>query len=651
MNPTKIPYKHSRPVRDHNFAQDLYEPKVGFSLKREIFFVAIGSILGGITMHLPGIFLDVGGSQYHIQLLVNANIVNSKLPEVGFLLHMAVATSIGITTGIFLYKVFKFNISQIRKGMAYSLFAGFIVFVVFAIPVSQLLLGPNREMVLAELDPNIILNTEESVLPGIVYSLFIHMIWGSTVGVISSVLTQRLGTNYRCRRCDIEFSKLNTYEHHATYVHEDPSPAMKKIVILGGGFAGIHVLKKIQKHFEDSVDVSIRIISQDNFFLHTPMLPELATGSVEARHIATPIRTFCKRARFHHAKINSVDFKNKTITTSDPDNPSADEDVQKFDYDYLVLALGGVNNFFGNQSVQENTLAIKSLDDAMQIRNHIITMLEKADQMDDASEQSRYVTFVVVGGGFSGVEITGEINDFVKNSAEKYYRNINPKNIRVILVSSSDTILPEIGELGSFAKESLTKDGVNIISNTKLVNATKDMAVLNNGMNITTKTVIWAAGVTGNPIIAESDIVSKDKGGRMQVDKYLRSLDYPEVFALGDCASVTDKKTDKPYPPTAQHAIRQAKIAADNLISVVSEESSPLIEFDYVTKGSMAEIGNRKGVALLFGLQVKGFLAWLIWKQYYLSALPNAEKRIRVGIDWLVDLFVPSDVTKITSKR
>lgn len=435
MDFKKISHKHSRPIKDHNFTQDLYEPRVGFSLKREIFFVTLASILGGVIMHLPGILLDSGGdSQYHIALLVNASLVNSKLPEVGFVLHMVVATSIGTVTGIVLHKVIKFNISQVRKGIAYGLFAGFIVFVVFAIPVSQLLLGPNRAEVLAELDPNMVLGkgavqTEQSIASGILYSLFIHLIWGSTVGIMSSLMTQKLGTNYRCRRCDIEFSRLSTYEHHVNYVHESPSPTIKKIVILGGGFAAVHILKKIQKYFEDSADVSIRIISQDNFFLHTPLLPELATGRVEARHIATPIRTFCKRARFHHAKVTSIDFENRKIFTHDPDSCSSSDEnnMQKFDYDYLVLALGGTNNFFGNQSLQENSLTIKSLDDALQIREHIITLLEKADQIENGTEQSKLVTFVVVGGGFSGVEITGEINDFVKDSTERYYRNINPK--------------------------------------------------------------------------------------------------------------------------------------------------------------------------------------------------------------------------------
>ena len=440
------------------------------------------------------------------------------------------------------------------------------------------------------------------------------------------------------------------------YVHENPSPTMKKIIILGGGFAGVHILKKIQKHFEDSVDVSIRIISQDNFFLHTPMLPELATGKVEARHIATPIRAFCKRARFHHAKADSIDFENRVITTYDPDDRSQSEHKQNFEYDYLVLAMGGTNNFFRNESVQKHSLAIKSLEDALHIRDHIITLLEKADQMNDTVEQTKFLKFVVVGGGFSGVEIVGEINHFIKDSVEKYYRNINPSKIRIILVSSGDKILPEIGDLGSFAKESLVKDGINIISNTKLVDATQDMAILGNGMKIPTKTIIWAAGVTGNPVIADSDIQNKDSGGRIKVDKYLRSIDYPEVFALGDCASIPDSKTDKPYPPTAQHAIREAHTAADNLIASItstnqSAPSANLKPFEYVTKGSMAEIGHRNGVVLLFGFQIKGFLAWLIWKQYYLSALPTAEKRVRVAIDWFVDLFVSSDVTKITSKR
>ena len=656
--------KHSRPVNDHNFAKDLHEPKVGFSLRREIFFVTLASIIGGITMHIPRIVFDASGdSQYYVSLLVNASLVNSSLPEVGFALHMVVATSIGIVTGIFLHKIIKFNISQIRKGIIYGLFAGFVVFVVFAIPVSQMLLGPNRAEILLQLDPKMnidetITQAEQNVMSGILYSLSIHAIWGITVGIISSLLTQKLGTNYRCKRCDIEFSKLSTYENHLMYVHENPSPTMKKIVILGGGFAGVNVLKKIQKYFEDSVDVSIKIISQDNFFLHTPMLPELAIGKVEARHIATPIRAFCKRARFHHAEVDSIDFDNRIITTHDPDDISHVESKQNFEYDCLVLAMGGANNFFGNQSVQKHSLTIKSLEDALHIRDHIITLLEKADQMEDTAEQTKFLKFVVIGGGFSGVEIVGEINHFIKDSVEKYYRNINPSKIRVILVSAGNTILPEIGDLGSFAKESLVKDGVNIISNTKLVDATEDMAILSNGMKIPTKTIIWAAGVTGNPVIENSNIQNKDNGGRIMVDGYLRSIDYPEVFALGDCASIPDSKTDKPYPPTAQHAIREAHTAADNLIASITStnQSAPgnavhLKSFEYVTKGSMAEIGNRNGVALLFGFQVKGFLAWLIWKQYYLSALPMAEKRIRVAIDWFVDLFVSSDVTKITSKK
>jgi len=190
MDSRKIPRRHSQPIEGHNFSQDLYEPRVGFSLKREIFFVTLSSILGGITMHLPRILLDTSGEhQYYIALLVNASLVNSDLPEVGFALHMVVATSIGVVTGVFLHKIIKFNISQIKKGIVYGLFAGVVVFVVFAIPISQMLLGPNRVEVLAELDPDMTLSesiakTEQNVVSGMIYSLFIHMIWGLTVGTV-----------------------------------------------------------------------------------------------------------------------------------------------------------------------------------------------------------------------------------------------------------------------------------------------------------------------------------------------------------------------------------------------------------------------------------------------------------------------------------
>ncbi len=619
--------------------------RVGFSLRKEIFFVAIGSIIGAFTMHLPRILLDITTeTQYLITLLVMARVVGSDSPEVGLALHITIATIIGIVTGVFLHRIIKFNISKIKNGLVYGILAGVVVFAVFSIPVSQVFLGPNMAKILAELDPTMtFIEASELVnqnfVSGLIDSLFIHLIWGITVGVLASLLTRKIGANYRCHICDIEFSKMSTYEKHDENIHENPSPSIKRILILGGGYAGVNVLKQLQETFESDTKVSISLVSQDNFFLHTPLLPEMATGMLASRHIATPIRSFCKRARYYQAKVDSIDLNNNKVTIS----RALDSKKRELEFDYLVIALGGKTNFFGNKNVEKHALTIKTLGDAIALRNRIISILESADQEEDPNVLSKLMTFVVVGGGFSGVETVGEINDYVRESVEKFYRNIDPEKIRIILVSAGEKILPEIGDLGEYAMESLTKNGVDIIKNTKLVDAESEQISLDNGMKISFSTLVWAGGVTVDPVISKLDTEHSPRGNIL-VDKFLRIKNHPKVFALGDCASITDERTGKPYPPTAQHAVREARIVSDNITSSIKGNDSQK-PFVYQSKGSMAKIGKRDGVALLMGRRIHGFTAWFLWRQYYLSTLPSAEKKFRVALDWFADLFFSRDIT------
>jgi len=622
---------------------------VNFSLRKEVFFVAIGSVIGAFTMHLPIMFLDVfGSSSYQVWLLVAAKVVNSSQPEVGFVLHFFVATVIGIVTGVFLHKILRFNISKIPKGLVYGVISGVVVFVVFAIPVSQVFLGPNTVEILSEINPEmtstqIAQEVESNFLSQMINSLFMHLVWGITLGITSSLLTRKIGANYLCHVCNIEFSKIKTYEHHQENVHENPSSKMKKILILGGGYAGVGVLNKIQKTFESNVDVNIELVSESNFFLHTPMLPEMATGTIEPRHIATPIRRFCKRARFHQSKVVDISLDSKQVTIQ----RMSDKSQKILSYDYLVLAMGGKTNFFGNSNIEKNSLTIKSLDDAIIIRNHIISMLEDADQETDPILQQKLMTFVVVGGGFAGVETVGELNDFIRETTRKFYRNISHDNIKIILVSAGDKILPEIGNLGEYSKRALQKAGVEIYTNTRLEDISNDIAVLNNGEKISTMTVIWAGGNTVDDVIQKID-TKHHQSGRLVVNRQLKLEDHPEVFALGDCAFSVDPRSGKPYPPTAQHAIRQAKTVAKNLEHKINGVGFQE-DFIYDTKGSMAKIGKNDGVALLLGHEFRGIIAWFIWKQYYLSTLPTNEKKIRVGLDWFVDLFFPRDITRLSS--
>lgn len=303
---------------------------------------------------------------------------------------------------------------------------------------------------------------------------------------------------------------------------------MKKIVILGGGYAGIGVLNIIQKKFENDINVSIDLVSESNFFLHTPMLPEMATGTIEPRHIATPIRKFCKRAQFHQARVTDISLDSKQVTIQRMLDKTQKSTLQ---YDYLVLAMGGRTNFFGNDSIEEHSFTIKSLDDAIQIRNHIITMLEDADQEADPLKQKKLMTFVVVGGGFSGVETVGELNDFVRESCTKFYRNIPQDNIHIILVAAGEKILPEIGSLGEYTKYALQRAGVTVLTNTRLQSVSADEANFDNRKEIPTNTVIWAGGNTVDDAIKKLD-TKHHKSGIVVVDRQLKLESHPEIFAL-----------------------------------------------------------------------------------------------------------------------
>jgi len=446
------------------------------------------------------------------------------------------------------------------------------------------------------------------------------------------------------------------------------------IVILGGGFAGIGVLKKLQKKFQNDGDVEITLVSKDNFILFTPMLPEIVSGMIETRHIVTPVREFCKKAKYFEANIKSIDFDDKKVVISHIIGRYTSEKVQQRDdkynknndnfhehtlnYDYLVIALGSENNFFGNKDIENNSFTMKSIDDAIALRNHIIRILEQANiEQDNHDLRKSLLTFVVVGGGFSGVETVGSVNDFVRDTIRRYYPNIYMTDVRIILVSATDKILEQIDEgLGKFALEKLEENGVEFIMNSKVKGATKEKAILDNDTEIPCYTIIWTAGVTQNDLIANLNC-EHGKGHRILANNYLEVKNYEnEVYALGDCASVTDPQTGNPYPPTAQNAISQRNIVADNImLSIYAKrrgkeklEENKKKVFNYKTKGMMAQIGKRTGVAILFGkIKLHGFLAWWLWRTYYLANLPTIKKKVKVIGDWTSDVLFKPDVSQV----
>ncbi len=445
---------------------------------------------------------------------------------------------------------------------------------------------------------------------------------------------------HRCSKCDVEFRKKRTLEQHIQYIHKSDFPSVKKVLILGGGFAGVNILRKIQDMFQDKVNVDISIVNQNNFFLFTPMLPEVASGMIHPRDISIPIRTFCKRAKFYQAVVSSIDLEQKLVTIS----RLFDGKVHALEYDYLVIGLGSVTNFFGNKNIEKHSFTIKSIEDAIVIRNHAINMLENAGQTSDPDLQQKLMTFTVVGGGFAGVETVGEINHLIRESATRMYPNINPEKINMILVSSKAGILPEVSEsLGKKAMAYLKTRGVQILTNTKAIDADEDYVMLDNNEKISCTTLIWTGGVTVDPVVSELKC-EHEKSGKVQVDKYLQLIGYPNVFALGDCAEIIDAATGKPYPPTAQHAIHQSHTVSHNL-KVALTGIGKMNSFSYHSKGMMAIIGKRNAIVSIFGYNLQGIIPWVIWRTYYVLQMPSIGKKIKVILDWTVDSFFKRDLT------
>ena len=443
----------------------------------------------------------------------------------------------------------------------------------------------------------------------------------------------------------------------------------QRVIILGSGFAGTEVLKNLQKKFHNDSNVDIILVSRDNFLLFTPMLPEVSSGAIETRHIVTPIRSLCNKAKFYQAEVKSIDLNSKRVVIEHAVGKHfapADWHNHTLTYDYLVIALGSETNFFGMSDVEKNSFTMKSIDDAIIIRNHIINALEQAnieeqDNNDNNNKDLRksLLTFVVVGGGFSGIETVGALNDFVRETVREFYKNIYMTEIRIVLVSAEDKILAEVDEeLGKFALQKLKENGVEFIMNMQVNGASENSAMLNNGTIIPCYTIIWTAGVTPNKLIASLPCDHDNKSGRIISNSYLEVPGYNGVYVLGDCASITNPKTGKPYPPTAQYAIRQAKVAAKNIISAIKSKetisnnkkqmrTAKKEKFDYQAKGMMADIGDRNGVAIIFGFKLQGFIAWWLWRMFYLANLPTAKKKLKVMTDWIMDILFKPDVAMI----
>jgi len=425
----------------------------------------------------------------------------------------------------------------------------------------------------------------------------------------------------------------------------------KKILILGGGFAGLECTRKLENYFKDDPEIEIVLVSEDNFLLFTPMLPQVASGMIETRHIVMPIRTITKKAIFYEGRVKNIDPYGKIVNLWGSGNKRG----ISIHYDFLVVALGSETNFFGMSDLEKNAYQMKTLNDAVLVRNRMIDMLEQAENETNPILKKSLLTIVIVGGGFAGIETAGEIMDLLLD-VRKYYPNIKREDIRVIVLEALPNILPGFTEsLAKFAQEKLSSHGIEIKVQTAVTSFDGDEVMIKKlDMNkdavddsvvssIQSKTVIWTAGVT--PVNTIKRSLFKTDKGKIIVNDYLEVTDFPGVFAVGDCALFLDPKTQRPFAPTAQIAEAQAKVAASNLYALIKNKEKT--KFVYESKGQMAIIGKRTGIASFLGMNIHGFLAWTLWRNVYLSKIPTWDKRFRVFLDWAADILFDRDISRL----
>ncbi len=416
-----------------------------------------------------------------------------------------------------------------------------------------------------------------------------------------------------------------------------------RILILGSGFGGLYTALNLEKTLAKDGDVEVILVNRENFFLFTPMLHEVAASDLDITHIVSPVRKLLKRVKIFNGDVESIDVIGKTVGVSHGKHSHG----HKLSYDHLVLGLGSITNFYGNKGLEDNALTMKSLGDAIYLRNHMISNLEEADFECFPDERKPLLTFVVAGGGFAGVETIAGVNDFLRQ-ALRFYPNLTEDMLRVVLVHAGNVILPELNEkLGKYAQKKLAERGVEIHLDTRVTDVTEDEVVLGNGTRIATNTMVWTAGTAPNPLLDLLPCVKES--GKICANQFMQVEGYDGLWAVGDCSSIQETKTGKPFPPTAQHAIRQGKILAYNIKTAIRGGKPKPFVFE--TIGQLAALGRRTGVAQIMGYNFSGFIAWWLWRTIYLMKLPRFEKKVRVALDWTLDLIFTKDPVQFLTLR
>ncbi|MEV6982823.1 NAD(P)/FAD-dependent oxidoreductase [Sphaerisporangium sp. NPDC051017] len=417
----------------------------------------------------------------------------------------------------------------------------------------------------------------------------------------------------------------------------------KHILIVGGGYVGLYTGLRLQRGLRKELasgSVRITVIDPQSYMTYQPFLPEAAAGNLSPRHVVTPLRRVLPKVRILNGKVTKVHHENKTATFVPNSGPS-----EEIAYDVIVMAAGSISRTLPIPGLADAAIGFKTVGEAIALRNRVLALFDRADSTEDEQVRRRALTFVVVGAGFAGVEALAELEDMGRD-AVKYYDSLSEKDLRWVLVEASDRILPEVGpEMGRWTLEELRERGIEVKMETLLKSCVGGNVVLSDGEEFESATIVWTAGVKPSPVVNAGDL-PLDERGRVKTSTKLTVVGVKDAFAAGDVAGVPDMTNPGQYcAPNAQHAVRQAKVLADNIVRGI--RGLPLEDYRHKYAGSVAGLGLYKGVANVYGVKLHGLPAWFMHRTYHLSRVPTLNRKVRVVADWTLALFFKRETVSL----
>jgi NADH dehydrogenase len=416
---------------------------------------------------------------------------------------------------------------------------------------------------------------------------------------------------------------------------------MARIVIVGGGYIGMYAARRLERRLDTSAH-QLTLVNPENFMLYQPFLPEVASGLIDPRAVVVPLRRVLRRTQLVVGEVEEIDLGASRATVR-----SSAGERRALGYDVVILGAGSWSRTLAIPGLAEQGVGFKSLPEAIWLRNRVVSQLDRAAEISDADARRAALTFVFVGAGFAGIEALGELEDLAR-AAVRTIPSLDRSDQRWIMVEAGPQILPELQpDLASYAAERLRDRGIDIRTTTRLDRIERGVVHLSDGDAFAAETLVWTAGVRAAPLALTSGF-PVDAQGRVRVDRTLRIEGLAGAWAAGDIAAVPDEHASRGIsPPTAQHALRQAKVLADNVAA--SLEGRGLRPFRYENKGMLCSLGHYRGVANPLGIKVRGFPAWFLHRTYHLAQMPTIGRKVRIMLDWTVALFFPRDLTQLGS--